>query len=181
MSGDGSDHAKVTLFDGTTVAVRPICPADLEALKRFHLRLSQQSIYLRFFGIVPELSHDRAHYFTHLDGVDRFALVALDPARPDEIIGVARFDREPGTAEGEYACVVEDRWQGRGIGLTLTRGLIEAARVRGYRCMFALVLPENVRMVNLLKDLGMPERVRWVAGVQRIEVDISAREKRAVD
>ncbi|HUZ02506.1 MAG TPA: GNAT family N-acetyltransferase [Thermomicrobiaceae bacterium] len=181
MTAENVEHATLTLFDGTLVLVRPIRPSDLQALQRFHLRLSQHSIYLRFFGIVPELSDDRARYFTHVDGVERFALVATEPTSPGEIIAVTRFDHDPDTTGGEYACIVEDRWQGRGLGLALTRSLIEAARRRGYRAIFALVLPENVRMVNLLKDLGLPERVRWVEGVQRIEVDISRPEKPAVD
>lgn len=171
----------VTLFDGTVVLARPIRPEDMDALKRFHLRLSHQSVYLRFFGVVPELSDERACYFTHLDGVDRFAYVAIDPEQPDEIIAVVRFDREPGTDQGEYAAVVEDRWQGRGVGFALTRLLIDAARRRGYRRLYAMVLPENVRMVKLLRDLGLPERSRWADGMQRIEVDISGGERPAVD
>jgi ribosomal protein S18 acetylase RimI-like enzyme len=121
---------------------------------------------------MPELSEVQAHHFTHLDGINRFALVALHPADPEEIIAVVRFDREPRTDHAEYAAVVDDCWQGRGIGLALTRHLIEAARRRGVRTFTALVLPDNVRKLALLRDLGLPERIHFGTDVERIEIDL---------
>ena len=85
---------------------------------------------------------------------------------------MVRFDREPGTESAEYAAIVVDAWQGHGLGLQLTRQLIEAARARGIRSLYALVLPENLRMLNLLRDLGLPERIQWEAGVERIDVEL---------
>jgi RimJ/RimL family protein N-acetyltransferase len=163
----------VTLLDGTRVPIRPIQPGDAAALQRFHDRLSDRSVYLRFMGVVPHLSEAMARYFTCLDGAQRVALVALDPGQTDEIIAVVRFDREPGTDRAEYAAVVADRWQGRGLGLALTRRLILEARRRGVRTLYALVLPENIRMLRLLRDLGLPERVQFEDGVERIDVDLS--------
>src|SRR5215211_2981640 len=99
MASDTADTGTVALLDGTIVPYRPITAADQESLQRFHTRLSGASIYFRFFGARPFLSEAMARYFTELDGRDRFALVALDPADPAdpaEIIGVVRFDREPG-------------------------------------------------------------------------------------
>lgn len=166
-------QGSLTLRDGTTIAVRSIEPDDAPALQRFHGRLSEHSIYLRFFGFVPELSDERARYFTQLDNLHRFAVVALDPEDADEIIGVARLDRDPGTESGEYAAIVEDRWQGRGVGFALTRLLLDLARQRGFRRVYALVLPQNERMISLLSDLGRSIRTRSTAGVTRIDFDLS--------
>ena len=163
---------QIILADGTLISVRPIRPADAPALQRFHRRPSPNSIYLRHFSPVPELSDARAHYFTHLETPDRFALVALDPEQPAEIIAVLRFDHEAGTDRAEYAAAVEDRWQGRGIGRALTRRLIAAARERGIRQLYALVLPENRRMIHLLRDLGLPSRTVWSDGALRVNVDL---------
>src|SRR6476469_6726183 len=74
--------AGLALADGTRVPVRPIGPADAGALQRFHSRLSGGSIFLRFFHYVRVLTAERAAYFTRLDGVNRAALVALDPHAP---------------------------------------------------------------------------------------------------
>jgi hypothetical protein len=67
--------------------------------------------------LIVSLSDREAGYFTNVDGTNRFALVALDPERPEEIIGVVSFDREGDTERAEYAAEVEDRWQGRGLGM----------------------------------------------------------------
>jgi hypothetical protein len=100
------DTQYVTLGDGRAIALRPIRADDGPALQRFHSHLSRTSVHYRFFGGKPTLSQERARSFTHLDGRDRFALVALDPAQPIEIIGVVRFDRIPGTDQAEYAAVL---------------------------------------------------------------------------
>ena len=128
---------------------------------------------MRFFAAKPELSDKEAGYFTNVDGINRFALVAVDPERPEEIIGVVSFDREGTTERAEYAAEVEDRWQGRGLGLALTRRLIEAALKRDVRSFTGIVLPENTRMLHLLRDLGLPERSRYEDGTDYIEIDLS--------
>jgi GNAT superfamily N-acetyltransferase len=166
------DSGSVELTDGTSVAYRAIAPDNASALQRFHHRLSQRSIYLRFFSAKPELSDRKAGYFTNVDRINRFALVALDPERPEEIIAVVSFDREGDTDRAEYAAAVEDRWQGRGLGLTLTRCLIEAALKRGIKVLTGVVLFENARMLNLLRDLGLPERLRYDDGIEYVEIDL---------
>jgi GNAT superfamily N-acetyltransferase len=175
----GRDFGRITLPDGKVIDYRPIQPSDQAALQRFHRRLSDQTVFFRFFGPLRELSTARAVYFTNLDGYNRVALVAVDPAHPDELIAVARFDREPGTTRAEIAVVVVDEWQGRGLGVALIRRLIGAARARGIDSLYAIVLPENIRMLNLLRDLALPQRIRWNDGTKRIEVDITAPGSRA--
>ena len=168
------DSGSVQLLDGTRVAYHAIAPENASALQRFHHRLSQRSIYLRFFAAKPELSDKKAGYFTNVDGINRFALVALDPEREGEIIGVVSFDREGDTDRAEYAAAVADRWQGRGLGLALTRRLIEAALKRDIRVFTGVLLPENARMLNLLRDLNLPERLRYEDGIKHVEIDLSS-------
>jgi GNAT superfamily N-acetyltransferase len=76
------------------------------------------------------------------------------------------------TDEAEYAALVEDRFQGRGLGIGLTRRLIEAARERDIGRLHALVLRENRGMLRLLRSLEYPER-RWREnGLEHIEIDL---------
>jgi GNAT superfamily N-acetyltransferase len=169
------DSDSVELLDGARVSYRAIAPDNAAALQRFHHRLSERSVYLRFFGAKPELSDRKARYFTNVDGTNRLALVALDTECPEEIIAVVSFDREGKSDRAEYAAAVEDGWQGRGLGLALTRRLIEAALKRGIRVFTGNVLPQNARMLNLLKDLNLPERLRYEDGVEYVEVDLLPR------
>lgn len=154
------------------VEAREIRPDDAAALQRLFGRLSRRSVYLRFFGPLPELSDEQARHFAEVDGHDRLAVVALDPDQQEEIIAVVRLDRDAGTAAGEYAAAVEDRWQGRGVGRALTRLLVDHARRRGFTSIYAYVLPENARMLALLRDLALPQRLHWVEGMSRVDVEI---------
>ncbi len=104
-------EADVVLNDGGTVHLRPIRPDDGDRLREFHSRLSQQTVFNRYFAYRPALSDADVHRFTHVDHDDRVAFVATLHGR---VIGVVRYDRIPGTDEGEVAFVVEDahpfRW-----------------------------------------------------------------------
>jgi GNAT superfamily N-acetyltransferase len=172
QNNEHEEDNTLTLPDGVDIPVRSIQPDDVPALQRFHSRLSERTVYLRFFGPMEEFSEEKARYFAHTDGVDHVALVALDPDEPDEIIAVVRYDREPGSERAEYAALVEDRWQGRGLGMRLTHMLIDRARDKGVHFLYGLVMPQNGRMLNLLRDLDLPEQERRENGAKYVEVEL---------
>jgi len=92
---------------------------------------------------------------------------------PEELIGVVRFDRdEPNGREAEYAAVITDRWHGQGIGMGMTCLLVNAAIERGVTLIYAIVQPDNWRMITLFRNLGLPETITYVDDVERIEVEI---------
>src|SRR5215204_6525605 len=95
----------LTLPDGYDIPFCHISPDDIPALHRFHSRLSGETVYLRFFGPLDELSEEKAKYFAQTDGVDHVGLIALDPGDPDEIIAIVRYDREPDSDDAEYAAI----------------------------------------------------------------------------
>jgi RimJ/RimL family protein N-acetyltransferase len=162
----------LALREGTCVKVREIRPGDAPALRRLVSRSSERSIELRFFGPMKELSEEKSRRFAEVDGKDRFALVALDPEDEGEIVGVVRYEREGSTDGAEYAALVEDRFQGLGLGIGLTQRLIEAAKERGIGRLHALVLRENGRMLRLLRSLELPERERRENGLEYFEIDL---------
>lgn len=176
------DVQPLTLTDGSVIPARTIRPTDAEALQRFHRRLSESSIYSRHFGFVPELSDEQARYFTDIDGVDRCALVALDPERPHEIVAVVRYDRDrDDRAMAEYAALVEDRWQGHGVGKSLTRLLIQFARLNHVERLYALVMADNIRMIRLLHALDLPTITTTLNGTDCVEVNLRTTEWESED
>lgn len=168
------DRSLLTLADGRPVPVREIRPGDAKALQRLFGRLSERTVELRYFGPMKQLSDAQARRFAEVDGIERYALVALDPENEDEIVAVVRYDRsESPDGSAEYAALVEDRMQGLGLGLGLTRALIEAARDRGVEKLHALVLPHNTPMLKLLRSLDLPEKVKWQDGAERVDIELS--------
>jgi GNAT superfamily N-acetyltransferase len=122
------------------------------------------------------LSDEMARYFASTDGADHFGLVALDPKDPNQIIAVVRYARKPGQERAEYSALVEDRWQGHGVGASLTHRLIEVARGNGVRSFYAFVKGENKRMLNVLRHLDLPEHERVENGEKIVEVGLSSEE-----
>ncbi len=170
-----NEHQKdetFTLSNGADISFRTIRPEDAPALQRVIGRCSERTIYLRFFGSLEELSDEKAQYFSSTDGIDRFALVALDPEDPDEIIAVVRYDRKPGDERAEYAAIVEDRWQGHGVGAALTRHLINQAIDNGVKFFYALVKGDNKRMLKIFRHLDLPEQERKEHGEKHVEVEL---------
>jgi GNAT superfamily N-acetyltransferase len=170
---DSRTSGSLTLSGEYEIPFRVVRPDDAAALQRVHARCSERTIHLRFFGSMKELSDKKARYFASTDGVDHLGLVALDPEDPNEIVAVVRYAREPGNEKAEYAALVEDRWQGHGVGAGLTRRLIDAAKENGVRYFYALVMGENTRMLQVFRHLGLPERERFEEGAKRVEVVLS--------
>lgn len=158
------------LDDGTSVHVRGIQPADARRLVRFHEALSTDTVYLRFFSHHQHLTEDEVQRFTQVDGSKRMALVAVVG---DDLIGVARYDRDPDDpAEAEVAFVVADAWQGRGVCTFLLQRLALYAQSRGMRRLTAETLPFNTRMQSVFRQSGFAEEARFEDGVVRVRLDL---------
>ncbi|HEY7601071.1 MAG TPA: GNAT family N-acetyltransferase [Methylomirabilota bacterium] len=146
----------VRLRDGTTVRLRPIQPADAGALTALYDRLSPESAYQRFFTVMRRLPPDWARILAAVDHDRREAIVAVSPE--DELVGVARYGCEPGSPgseEAEIALVVQDAWQGRGLGTVLLTALLDHGSSRGLRWFRAYVLATNDRMLRLIEKVGV--------------------------
>ena len=146
----------ITTGEGLTLFIRPIKPEDAPLLVDLFHSLSEETIYYRFFTPLKSLSHDMLVVFTQIDYDRDMALVAMDASQPEEkILGVARLiRRKPGGAEAEFAVVVSDAWQGKGIGATLMRRLMVVAQKQYLEYLWGMVLPQNKQMLNLARKLG---------------------------
>ena len=145
----------LSLRDGTRLQVRPIRPEDAERERKFVAGLSDQSRYLRFMQHLPALTPQMLARFTQVDYDRELALIALDRARGREkIIAVARYVGNPDRESAEFAIVVADAWQSRGLGRSLLRLLIERAKKRGFARLVGNVLSINTGMLDLVAKLG---------------------------
>jgi acetate---CoA ligase (ADP-forming) len=143
--------ADVVLRDGLTAHVRPIRPDDLDRMLAMWQRLSPETIRLRFFA-PRNMDAEQMRPFVEVDLETRVALVAVQHG---EVIGVGRFDilpEDPPTAE--FAVLVEDRHQGRGLGTALLRALMAPARELGVSRFHGDILSENRSMLRVLREAG---------------------------
>jgi RimJ/RimL family protein N-acetyltransferase len=164
--------ARGTELSTRRVEIRPIEPADKEALASGFDRLSERSRYRRFLSPRGPLTDSELRYFTEVDHHDHEALVAVVP-ETGEGVGVARFIRsseEPHVAE--LAVAVADDWQGQGVGSLLTAELAKRAREEGVTCFTALALAENDAMLGLLQELGKVRTGPTRLGTVELAVDL---------
>lgn len=146
---------QMQLPDGTRIVLRPIRPEDSEIEAAFVRNLSPESKYLRFMQRLQELTADMLVRFTQIDYDRELALVAVTKEGDREIeIAVARYGMNPDGESCEFAIVVAERWQGKGIGTRLMTLLMEAAKARGFRVIEGDVLRANAAMLALIKGLG---------------------------
>jgi GNAT superfamily N-acetyltransferase len=132
------------------VATRPVRPDDASLFCRLWERLSPETVYRRFHAPLrrPPVGADR---LVRVDHDLREALVAVVGG---DVVGVARYDRsQADRSTAEVAVVVEDAWQGVGVGRQLLEQLTGLAARRGVRTLTATVQQDNDRVIGLIQRL----------------------------
>ncbi|WP_370325901.1 GNAT family N-acetyltransferase [Euzebya sp.] len=153
MTTLASAEADHLLPDGTTIHVRPPRQGDVEKLRAMWDRLSPTSIRYRFGGAV---AIDRAPALLGLEQPDGpvVRVATTGSGRAEQVVALAQLAAvDESTAE--FAALVEDAHQGRGIGTVLLRELTAIAREEGRTRIVAEVQASNVRMLRVIHDLGV--------------------------
>ena len=146
----GGPEQVVTLGNGAPVRLRPIRPDDEPRLMALCDRLSPRTLYQRFFS-VRRLRPEEAHAFANVDYRQRMAVVAeVDTGHEPELVGVARYGRSDEETTADLGLVVEDGWQGLGLGSILLEEILRAGEQRGITEFSADVLTENRHALTLL-------------------------------
>jgi GNAT superfamily N-acetyltransferase len=149
------------------VATRPVRVDDEPLFVRLWPRLSADTVYRRFHSPLRGLSRESVHHLVDVDHDLREAVVAVVGG---EVVGVARYDRSPGDpATAEFAIVVEDAWQGVGLGRQLLTELTDLAARRGVSTLTATVQADNEPMLWLLRRLLPGSRLTPDQGVYEVE------------
>jgi acetyltransferase len=153
-----------TLKDRTEILVRAIRPEDEPMMVSFHATLSDQSVYYRYFtamSLKQRTGHARLARLCFIDYDRELALVALrdDPVSGQTtILGVGRLCKAHGRNEAEFAVVISDCWQHRGLGTLLLKRLIEIGRQEHLARITGTILAENQAMRHVCERLGFTLR-----------------------
>jgi acetyltransferase len=147
---------EVTLKDGTKVTLRPIRPEDEPLMEKMLDYISTSSLYYRFFGYVPKVTHEWMSRFTHIDYDREIAIVAIieNEHGEEEMAGVVRIIEDAWGESAEYAILVADKWQGKGLGNILMDYIMQIARERRIGKIVASVLPTNAGMIHMFEKRG---------------------------
>jgi acyl-CoA hydrolase/GNAT superfamily N-acetyltransferase len=140
----------LTLDDGRRVFIRPIRLTDEPPLREMFYALSEETVYHRFFQVLPTMPHRKLQEWLRVDYERQMVIVGTTGLEGDEaIVAVARYDLDERTNLAEVAFVVRDDFQGHHLATHLLARLIEVARANGIAGFTASVLADNMAMLRV--------------------------------
>jgi len=161
---------------GLAVFLRPIKPEDAPLLVELFDTLSPTSIYYRFFGTLKALPHSMLVRFTQVDYDREIDMVALEKTSGDKerMVATARVMSDPDGKRAEFAILVGDPWQGKGVGARLLERCLAIAKERGIETVWGIVLHENTGMRALASKLGFKVSKSDEPGELELTIDLKS-------
>ncbi len=167
-----------TMQNGEPVTIRPIRPEDEPLLVRLHQVLSERTVYLRYFQplkLSQRTAHERLTRICFID-YDREMVLVVERKGKDgsgEAIAIGRLSKlRGGNEEAELAVLVDDRYQGQGLGTELYRRLVAVARDEKLKRVVCTVLAENREMRAICQKLGFRMESDLEDGTMRAELEV---------
>ena len=151
--------------------IRPIRPDDASLLVGLFNSLSEKSIYYRFFSQMKKLPNHMLVRFTQIDYDREIALAVVDESSGENrLLGVGRIIPEYNRKNAEFAVVVIDEWQGKGIGVELLSRCLTASMKMNMEQVWGMVLAENSNMLALGRKLGFT--IKMIPGSHTFELSL---------
>ncbi|MRS04995.1 GNAT family N-acetyltransferase, partial [bacterium] len=145
----------VEIKGGRSVLLRPIRPEDEPLEEEMFKTFSAQTKRFRFFGPIGDVTHEMLVRYSQIDYDREIAIIAeLVEGGMKKMAGVVRVIADPYNETAEYAIVIGDPWQGLGLGTVMTRYIIDIARERGIRKIYAYLLEDNLDMLHLFQKFN---------------------------
>jgi GNAT superfamily N-acetyltransferase len=110
----------------------------------------------------------------HLTQVDQDEHVLIVAELGQDLVAMARYDRQPPGDAAEVAFVVDDDHQSRGLGTLLLEHLAAIGRDQGIRRFVATTLPQNSRMLAVFRDAGYEVTSHFEQGTIEVSFSIGA-------
>lgn len=160
----------ISLPNGTSVTVRTIRQNDAVLIMEMHERLSSDSVYYRYLGANKPTIRDFQHLCSS-DGVVGTALVATIEDPREKVIALAYYRIDPDNpSTAEPAILVEDSFQGYGLGKQIIMTLYQKAVLNGLKWLDTFIHPGNYRMLQMIKNSGLQFESKYCDGMQKIRI-----------
>lgn len=169
-------EADVILNNGDIATLRPISPADRNAIRAFYDRVSDQSKYLRFFGTHPTLTDDDLDRWLHTKGYDKVTLVMVERGNIVAVAGYSIVEQFLPARVGDVSFLVQDSHHGKGVANILLEHLAEIGREGQVERFFAEMLTQNRRMIQVFVRAGYSAKPELEDGFIRVDFHITPNE-----
>ncbi|MFC1692110.1 acetate--CoA ligase alpha subunit [Candidatus Latescibacterota bacterium] len=141
--------------NGVEAVLRPIRPEDEPLEEEMFKRFSEQTQRFRFFQLIKSITHDLLIRYTQIDYDREIAIIAeVREEGKKKMAGVVRLIADPYNETAEFAIVVADPWHNLGLGNKFTNYILEIAKKRGIRKVYANILHNNHIMLHMFRKKG---------------------------
>ncbi|MDR2985945.1 MAG: GNAT family N-acetyltransferase [Nocardiopsaceae bacterium] len=163
--------AYALLTDGSSVLIRQARREDADAVREMHAAMSEDNMYLRFFSLSPANADREADRVCRAAEPGHVALLALHDAK---VVGVATYEMNDNAPTAEVAIAVADRFHRHGIATLLLEHLVSTARQHHVHAFTATTLAENVAMLRIFADAGLPVHKESCSGAVDVTIELPA-------
>lgn len=159
-----------TFKDGLELKIRPIKQSDEDMMRRLFYTFSDESKYLRYFTNVRTMPHENMQKYIQIDYSKTLSIVAVQQkGNSEKIIAEGRYAEYSEENTYELAFVVDEDFQGKGIGTFLVNYLIKIARESGLPKLSASVLRKNNKMLDIFKKADVTPRIRLDGDIYELD------------
>ncbi|MFN3604771.1 MAG: GNAT family N-acetyltransferase [Leptonema sp. (in: bacteria)] len=146
----------ITLKDQIEVLIRPIRPEDEPLIIKFHHKLSEKTVYLRYIqslDLNQRIVHERLIRVCFINYEREIAIVVVNKENTD-ILGVARLVHYPYNKDSEFSILISDQYQNLGLGTKLLSKLIQIGKKENRKKIIGIILKENISMIRVCQKLN---------------------------
>lgn len=145
-----AEERKVTLKNGREAMLRPARASDAAAIQDLFQRMSEDDVYTRFFRRMKQLTYKEAQNLCNVNNETDVAFVAVTGERENEtVVGSSCYFLNPTANLAEVGYMIEQEWQGSGLGGALQKVMVDYAKARGVKGFVAEIMPRNIKMLKL--------------------------------
>jgi GNAT superfamily N-acetyltransferase len=159
--------------NGVKLRFRPIKPSDEEEMRRLFYRFSDESVYARYFGHIAAMPHAKMQEYVNVDWSHTMSIVGLsgNPGQ-EQIVAEARYIDEGSHPYAEVVFIVDENYQGLGIGTYLYELLIRLGKERGLKGFTADVLFSNLGMMKVFRKGSRPVQAVLENGIYHLNIPL---------
>ena len=165
-------HLKDMCNETNTMKIRPVRIEDVPLIDEMHDRLSKDSIYFRYLGTSKPGIND-LHKLCSTEAENGFVVVATVSEPQEKVIGIACYTVDPeNPTAAEPAVLVEDSYQGCGIGKKIVTALGRFAVGKGVTIFVSYIHPVNSKVLRMIQGSGIPFESKYRDGLKEVRVQL---------
>lgn len=165
-------HLNSMCNETMTMKIRPVRLEDVPLIDEMHDRLSKDSIYFRYLG-TNKPGIDDLHKLCSTDEDKGFVVVATVSEPQEKVIGIACYTVDPEhPSSAEPAVLVEDGYQGCGIGKKIVAALSRFAVEKGVTTFISYIHPVNSKVLRMIQGSGVPFESKYRDGLKEVRVQL---------